>query len=687
MRVLREAIAEGSCLLNLESTTMPDVIRAGCEFLVQTGRLQETQLDSVVDGLLERERVAPTAIGHACAVPHHYGEGIPEPILVFIRLKHPANFGALDRIATRFIFLLIGPSDRAGEHLDTLAAIARLMSDDEFHVAATNAQTQQAMLEALNEHNDRAAFAQTTKPREVSEGLLPARSLFDGVRRDLSRRLPYYADDFRSGLQGKCIASILFMFFACLAPAVTFGGIMGLATDGQIGAVEMLVASAACGVVYALTAGQPLIILGGIGPLLIFTIILYELCGDLGLGDQFLSVYAWVGLWTGLFTVLLAVTNASNLMRYFTRFTDEIFSVLMSLIFIYEAVRAVVRTFRVSFSDPAAPHDSAFLALTLALGTFYVATTLSRFRRSHFLAPWMREVLADFGPTIALFSMAVVAYWLRDEIILKTLDVGTGFGTTSGRPWLVDLGAVSIGTRLAAAGPAAIATVLIFLSQNITARLVNSPQNKLKKGESYHLDLTVVGVLVAACSLFGFPWLVAATVRSLAHVRALADVEEVVSSGGAPRERILRVNENRLTALVIHLLLGATLFFLPLLEYVPMATLYGMFLYMGVVSLQGTQFMERLSLWLMDSTLYPATHYIRQVPIRTIHLFTLLQFACLAVLCAVNISPWQTLRILFPVLIAMLVIVRWMAVGLFDKTHLAILDADEEPSDEQSHWL
>ena len=42
------------------------------------------------------------------------------------------------------------------------------------------------------------------------------------------------------------------MVFGCLAPAVAFGGLMAVMTDGAIGIVEMLVATAACGVVYAL---------------------------------------------------------------------------------------------------------------------------------------------------------------------------------------------------------------------------------------------------------------------------------------------------------------------------------------------------------------------------------------------------------------------------------------------------
>lgn len=683
MEALRKSIAEGNCLLNLDERSMEGIVRAAGDFLVQTGRFDEDQRDLAIDGLLRREQVAPTAIGHGCAIPHFYDAGFDEPTMIFIRLKHPLNLGAPDGVATQFVYILLGPEQIAAKHLDALATIARLMADDEFHFEAAGASTQQAVLDALDRHTERSRPSLQPKASKPQEEVLSSTRPLEGLQQDLKRRLPHYVDDFRQGLQTKCISSTVFLFFACLAPAVTFGGIMGLATDGLIGPVEMLIASSVCGVLYALLAGQPLIILGGIGPLLIFTIILYRLCGDYGVGDQFLSVYGWVGLWTGLFTVLLSVTNASNLMRYFTRFTDEIFSALMSLIFIYEAVKALIITFQVSFSDADASHDGAFLTLLLTLGTFYIAMSLSRFRRSHYLLPKMREFLSDFGPSIALAAMAVVAWWLSDEVKLDTLSVSAGFQM----PEMVDLWATPSWMRWAAAGPALLATLLIYLSQNITARLVNSPENKVKKGAAYHLDLLVVGALVAACSLFGFPWLVAATVRSLAHVRALSDTEEVVMSSGASKERIIHVTENRLTAMVIHLLIGATLFCLPLLELVPMAALYGIFLYMGFVSLVGNQFIERLSLWLMDSALYPTTHYIRRVPIRATHMYTLLQLVCLVVLCAINVSKSEPIRILFPIFIALLVPVRFLAGRSFRQEDLAVLDAEEDPEEEESHWF
>ena len=362
---------------------MPAAWRKSCaasvDFLVQTGRLPETQREEVISRLLERERQVPTVIGHACAVPHYYHDSIAEPAMVFVRLKSAVNLGAPDGIATRYIFLLIGSTSQTTQHLDTLSSIARLMSDNVFHFETTYAKNQQDVLDAMERHINRNIMAMPPKPREVSEGLRTEPKPMAGIKADIRRRWPYYLSDFTDGLRTKCVAAIVFMFFACLAPAVTFGGLMGQETDGLIGAREMILSTAVCGAIYALVAGQPLIILGGIGPLLIFTIILYELCQDMNLGEQFLGVYGWVGLWTALMTVILAVTNASNLMKYFTRFTDEIFSVLMSLIFIYKAIEGIVEAFQGTGDAAVGASVKALLALVLAVGTFYIAMTLAQF--------------------------------------------------------------------------------------------------------------------------------------------------------------------------------------------------------------------------------------------------------------------------------------------------------------------
>ena len=500
------------------------------------------------------------------------------------------------------------------------------------------------------------------------EGLAWTGRFAGGLMDDLRRRLPYYRDDFEQGIHAKVAGSTLFLFFACLANAIAFGALTGFMTNGEIGTAEMMVATAAGGIAFALLSGQPLTILGGTGPIVIFTALLYVTCQSLEL--EFLPVYGWVGMWSGMLLMLLALKDASTVMRYFTRFTDEIFAALIAVIFIVEALSDVAG----GFSDPDTPYDAALLGLILAMGTFLLARALNGFRNSPYLRWKIRDFCSDFGPAISIAVMTLVAL-LMHEVPREHAAVPDVLGTTTGRPWIVDLTAAPVWLWFASIGPAILAVVLLFLDQNITTRLVNARQHKLRKGSGYHLDLFVVGLIIFVCSVFGLPWIVAATVHSLNHVRSLA-VHEVTEVDGQRRETILSVRENRVSPVVVHVLIGVSLLFLPLVKTIPMSVLFGLFLYMGFATLAGNEFFERFRLWLMDPKLYPRSHhFIGKVPNRVIHAYTGIQVVCLGALWLLKSS---SLGLLFPVLIASLVPIRRSLNRYFDPEHLRALDAEEE---------
>ncbi|MGF1582077.1 MAG: PTS sugar transporter subunit IIA [Gemmataceae bacterium] len=697
MKVLRKTFSnESTCLFDMEARSIDEVFAKTIQHLVDVKLLAPGARDEIVGKLGERERKSSTAIGHAVAVPHCYLDSMIEQTVVFVRLKDPLNLGAPDHIATRYLFILLGPKAAAADHIDTLALIARLMSDEEFRFDLNQADKPEGLLRAL----DKAIGRATPAPADVThtlDGMDYSGRLCGGLIADVRRVVGRFTSDFVDGFHPKTLASTLFLFFACLAPAVTFGGLMATGTTdpngvAHIGAVEMLTATAICGVIYALFAGQPLIILGGTGPLLIFTVILFNLCQAYEI--PFFPTYAWVGIWTSVLMLVLAITDASCWIRYFTRFTDEIFAALISIIFIVTAIEDI---FLISEKQEAAQHHAvAVLSVLLALGTFYIAISLQGMRRSRYMLPWIREFLADFGPTIAIVVMTIVAF-VYHEIYLDKLAAPTTFGPTKeDRSWLINPFDAPVWVQFATIGPAILATILIYLDQNITARIVNAPDHNLQKGGGYHLDLALVGVLVGFCSVFGLPWLVAATVRSLNHVRSLATTEEVVGASGERRDRILHVRENRVTALAIHLMVGASLLLLVYLKEIPYAVLYGLFLFMGIVSMRGNQFFERLSLWVMQPSLYPATHYIRRVPIWTIHSYTAIQLGCLVVLWLVkesdnlsthfHLDPPIRLGILFPLFIALLVPLRFWMSQFFRPAYLKALDAEAIPEEEETQW-
>lgn len=500
--------------------------------------------------------------------------------------------------------------------------------------------------------------------------------LFGGIVDDIRRKAPFFKSDFSDGLHSSVAGTTLFLYFATLANAIAFGALTGLLTGNEIGITEMLVVTAIGGILFALFSGQPLTILGGTGPITIFTGILYVTCNQLDI--SFLATYAWVGIWSGAILLVCAFTDASALMKYFTRFTDEIFAALISVIFIVEAVRDIIK----AFGPEGYGLSSAFLSLILAIGTYVLARILKNFTKTPYLRPGVRNYVSDFGPAIAIIAMTLFALYFP-EIQLSTPKVPDTIGTTSGRPWVVDLFSVPTWVIFASIGPAILATILLFLDQNITTRLVNSADYKLKKGGGYHLDLAVVGLIVLLGSFFALPWIVAATVHSLNHIKSLAKTK-IVNAGPTGKEIIVGIRENRVSGLAIHCMMAGSIFFLGYIGYIPMAVLFGLFLYMGLASLNGNQFFDRIMLWVTDPKLYPKTHYTRTVPKKWIHRFTAIQLLCFVVLWVLKASRFG---ILFPLMIAALVPINMLMARFIPATYMDALVAEESHQDEEKHTL
>jgi PTS system nitrogen regulatory IIA component len=82
----------------------------------------------LLQGLLERERLASTGIGHGIAVPHAYSAGLEGMIVALFRVPEGLDFGSIDEEPVHLVFLLAGPRSDELLHLKLLARIARLFS-------------------------------------------------------------------------------------------------------------------------------------------------------------------------------------------------------------------------------------------------------------------------------------------------------------------------------------------------------------------------------------------------------------------------------------------------------------------------------------------------------------------------------------------------------------------------------
>nr|XP_045759867.1 sodium bicarbonate cotransporter 3 isoform X6 [Mirounga angustirostris] len=697
---------------------------------------------------------------------------LERPIIAFVRLAPAVLLSGLTEVPvpTRFLFLLLGPAGKAPQYHEIGRSIATLMTDEIFHDVAYKAKDRNDLLSGIDEFLDQvtvlppgewdpsirieppksvpsqekrkipvfpngSAPSSGDTPKEVDHHAGPELQrtgrLFGGLILDIKRKTPFFLSDFKDALSLQCLASILFLYCACMSPVITFGGLLGEATEGRISAIESLFGASLTGIAYSLFAGQPLTILGSTGPVLVFEKILFKFCRDYQL--SYLSLRTSIGLWTSFLCIVLVATDASSLVCYITRFTEEAFAALICIIFIYEALEKLFhlgeiyafnmhnnldelthyscvcveppnpsnetlkiwkeknltaddifwgnltvpecKTFHgvfvgsaCSLHGPYIP-DVLFWCVILFFTTFFLSSFLKQFKTKRYFPTKVRSTISDFAVFLTIVIMVVIDYLVG--VPSPKLHVPEKFEPTDpSRGWIISpLGENPWWTLLIAAIPALLCTILIFMDQQITAVIINRKEHKLKKGAGYHLDLLMVGVMLGVCSIMGLPWFVAATVLSISHVNSLKLESECSAPGEQPK--FLGIREQRVTGLMIFILMGLSVFMTSVLKFIPMPVLYGVFLYMGVSSLKGIQFFDRIKLFGMPAKHQPDLIYLRYVPLWKVHIFTVIQLTCLVLLWVIKASA---AAVVFPMMVLALVFVRKLMDLCFTKRELSWLD-------------
>uniref|UniRef100_A0A8C2DWZ6 Anion exchange protein n=1 Tax=Cyprinus carpio TaxID=7962 RepID=A0A8C2DWZ6_CYPCA len=634
------------------------------------------------------------------------------PFVAFVRLQQAVMLGGLTEVPvpTRFLFILLGPKGKAKSYREIGRAIATLMSDEVFHDIAYKAKDRGDLLAGIDEFLDEVIVLppgewdpdiRIEPPKSIpsadkrknniagGEGLQmnggaphdgsPAGGgghavgdelkftgkFCGGLILDVKRKLPFYASDFYDALNIQSLSAILFIYLGTVTNAITFGGLLGDATDNMQGVLESFVGTALTGAVFCLFAGQPLTILSSTGPVLVFERLLFNFSKDNDF--DYLEFRLWIGLWSAFFCLVLVATDASFLVQYFTRFTEEGFSALISFIFIYDAFKKMLKLahyhpINTDFNmdlhhlnatwasltrseclewggqllGPACEFipDITLMSFILFFGTYTCSMGLKKFKTSQFFPTTVRKMISDFAIILAILIFCGVDALVGVDT--PKLIVPSEFKPTSpNRGWFVPpFGGNPWWVYLVSFLPALLVTILVFMDQQITAVIVNRKEHKLKKGAGYHLDLFWVSILLIVCSFMGLPWYVAATVISIAHIDSIKMETETSAPGEQPK--FLGVREQRVTGTMVFILTGLSVLMAPILKFIPMPVLYGVFLYMGVASLNGVQFMDRLQLLLMPAKHQPDLIYLRHVPLRRVHLFTFIQ-VCVCILALVAV--------------------------------------------------
>lgn len=631
-------------------------------------------------------------LGRGFLIPFARIPGLNEShqcVVTIGRLRHSSNLGVSNDSLVRFVLLVLGPGREIKETkapFELARTLSSMFQDDEFFLRAKHAENDEQMRLAVRDYLAREKDEGGVEAPSVNQSDLHFRrtgKFAGGLIEDIKNRYKWsmYKSDWLDGIRDprsllKYLSTIVWLFFAIIMPTIAFGALNNDNTQGQLGVIETIVSQAFAGLTFAVFAGQPLTIVMTTAPLTVFIDVLFRWSTSLEI--EFLPFYAWTGLWTAVILLILVVTDACVIMKYCGHFTEEIFATLIAALFISEYIKPLIH----SAEDD--PTDFFLLNFLLATGTFLIAAALLNFRRSFLLKPIIRQLLSDFGVPIAIVIMSALRQPFDIDVESLSVPERTGLVTTNDRPWLVSLFDISIQHIFLALVSGALLATLFFLDQNISSMLVNKTENKLKKAPGYNLDLVVVSIIIIIQSILGMPWTHAALPHSPLHARQLADVEEY-EEHGRRYERVIKSRETRITGFLTHVLIFLSILAKDALGVIPLSVLWGFFLFLGMGTLDGNAFWERILLIFTQPEKYPPNHYVRRVKIRRIHLYTFIQIALLVLLWFVKSNfyigdntKFHT-GLLFPFVIAMFIPFRlYVLPKIFKPAELHALSKEED---------
>jgi len=94
----------------------------------------------IFESLLGRERLGSTALGKGVAIPHARVAKCDVTLAAFLQLEKGIDFDALDKQPVDLLFALMVPENSTEEHLNILAQLANMFSENEFREKLRNTQ-------------------------------------------------------------------------------------------------------------------------------------------------------------------------------------------------------------------------------------------------------------------------------------------------------------------------------------------------------------------------------------------------------------------------------------------------------------------------------------------------------------------------------------------------------------------
>lgn len=146
---LADCVSAKSFVNPMRARTSGEAIGELSAILGSAGPLPERVIR---EGVLAREAIMSTGIGHGIAVPHARLEGLTAPMVGIGLSPEGLDFNAPDGIAAELVFLILTPAGEDGAQVALLADIARTFARAELRRSALDARSLTEFLALLRTH-------------------------------------------------------------------------------------------------------------------------------------------------------------------------------------------------------------------------------------------------------------------------------------------------------------------------------------------------------------------------------------------------------------------------------------------------------------------------------------------------------------------------------------------------------
>lgn len=112
------------------ASSKEDALRQMAALGAKSPVLESLGADELYRHLDEREAAVTTGLGNGVAIPHARIKGLKDFVVFVLIAPRGVEFAALDKRKVHIFFVVFAPGERVPEHLQLLAAISRLLSQE-----------------------------------------------------------------------------------------------------------------------------------------------------------------------------------------------------------------------------------------------------------------------------------------------------------------------------------------------------------------------------------------------------------------------------------------------------------------------------------------------------------------------------------------------------------------------------